>query len=125
MSAGKYSKDIKNHFFLITGKVAQANLKIEHRPTVKMWADVNTKPTQGKRFRVVRGGVMGVPMEYNDSNERRCTHLILMPKVESEKILVADSEVPEKAAIVIPARSPAKNPKRDILRGVDKESIPP
>ena len=32
-----------------------------------MWADVNTKPTQGKRFRVMRGEVMGVPEEYDFS----------------------------------------------------------
>ena len=43
MSAGKNSKHIKNRFFLITGKVAQGDLSIQHMGTKNMWADVNTK----------------------------------------------------------------------------------
>ena len=74
-----------------------------------------TKLTQGKRFRVMRGKVMGVPEEYDDDVERRRTHPLLMPKVESERISAADGEILEKAAIVAPAKLPAKNPKKGIL----------
>ena len=107
MSAGKNSKHIKNRFFLITDKVAQGYLKIEYKGTDEMWGDVNTKPTQGKRFRIMRAEVMGVSVDYDNDNERRCNHPLLMPKVESERISVADGEVLEKVAVVIPAEVPA------------------
>ena len=45
MSAGKKIKHIKNRFFLITDKMAQGDLNIEHKGTDEMWGDVNTKPT--------------------------------------------------------------------------------
>ena len=93
MSAGKNSKHIKNRFFLITNKVAQGNLKIEHKGTDKIWGDVNTNPTQGKRYRVMRAEVMGVSVNYEDDDEHRHTHPLLITKVESERILVADGEV--------------------------------
>ena len=61
MSAGKNSKHIKNSFFLITDKVAPGDIEIHYKGTDEMWADVNTKPMQGKMFRVMRGQVMGIP----------------------------------------------------------------
>ena len=103
-------------FFLITDKVAQGDLKIEHKGTDEMWGDVNTKPTQGKRFRVMQAEVMGVSVDYDDNDKRRCTHPLLVPKVESERILVADGEVLEKAYIVVPARELAKDPMQDCFR---------
>ena len=116
MSAGKNSKHIKNRFFLITDKVVQGDLKIEHKGTDEMWGDVNTKPTQGKRFRVLRAEVMGVSVDYEDKNERRCTHPLLTPKIESERILATDGEVLEKAAIVVPTWALAKTPKKYKLK---------
>ena len=61
--------------------MAQGDLKIHHKGTDKMWADVNTKPMQGKRFRIMRAKMMGVPAEYGDDVERRRTHQLLMPKI--------------------------------------------
>ena len=104
MSAGKNRKHIKNSSFLITDKVDQGDLEIQHKGTDKMWADVITKPLQGTRFRILRGKVMGVLAEYNDNVERMRTHPRLMPKIESERILAADGEILEKVAIVAPAR---------------------
>ena len=60
MSAGKNSRHIKNRFFLITDKVAQGDLSIQHKGTKDMWADVNTKPVQGLLFRKFRHEMMGV-----------------------------------------------------------------
>ena len=51
---GKNSKHIKNLFFLITDNVAHKGLKIKHKGTENMWADVNTKPRQGMTFNVIR-----------------------------------------------------------------------
>ena len=45
---------------------------------------------------------MGVSVDYDDDDERRRTHPLLMPEVKSERISVADGEVLEKAAIVAP-----------------------
>ena len=125
MSAGKNSKHIKNRFFLITDKVAQGDLKIEHMGTDDMWGDVNTKPTQGKRFRIMRAEVMGVSVDYDDDDERRRTHPLLMPNIESERISVTDGEILEKVAVVNPVKTPVKYPKEGETGGVGKRSIPP
>ena len=61
--------------------MAQGDLEIQHKGTDEMWADVKTKPTQGKRFLVMCGEVMGVSAEYDDDVERRRTHPLLMPKI--------------------------------------------
>ena len=50
---------------------------------------------------------MSVSVDYDNDDERRFTRPLLMPKIESERISVADGEVLEKADIVVPARSPA------------------
>ena len=63
MSTGRNSKHIKNRVFLITDKVAQRDLKIEHKGTDEMWGDVNTNPKQGKWFRFMRAEVMGVSVD--------------------------------------------------------------
>ena len=55
--------------------------KIQNKGTDEMWDDVNTKPTQGKMFRVVFGHVMGVSEEYEDDVDRRRTHLLFLPKI--------------------------------------------
>ena len=125
MSAGKNSKHIKKRCFLITDKVAQGNLEIHHKGTDDMWVDVNTKLTQGKRFRVMHRKVMGIRADYDDDVERRRTHPILMPKVESERISAADGEILKYFAIVAPAKSPAKNSTRGVLQGARVKSILP
>ena len=77
-----------------------------------MYANVNTKPMQGERFRFMRGHVMGIPEDYNDDIERSRTHPLLLPKIESEKLLATDGEVLEKSAIVVPAKRPKKEIKK-------------
>ena len=110
---------------IITDKVAHGDLKIEHMGTDDMWGDVNTKPTQGKRFRIMRAEVMGVSVDYDDDDERRRTHPLLMPKIESERISVTDGEILEKVAVVIPVKTPVKCPEKGKTGGVEKGSIPP
>ena len=68
---------------------------------------------------------MGVSVNYDDNDKRRRTHPLLIPKVESKRILVADGEVLKKAAIAVPAMSPAKETKKGKLKGVSKKSIAP
>ena len=64
----------------------------------------------------MRSEVMGMSAEYDDDVEHRHTHPLLMPKIESKWISASDGEILEKDAIVVLARSPAKKPKKGILR---------
>ena len=124
MSAGKNSKNTKNQFFLITDTVAQKDLQICHMGTDEMWEDVNIKPTQGKRYRVMSSKIMRFPVDYDDDEECRRTHPLLMPKVDAERISVADGEVLEKLAIFKSADPVRKKPRvKGILRDSTNRSI--
>ena len=79
----------------------------------------------GEKLRVMRAEVMGLSVDYDDDDERRRTHPLLMPKVESERISVSNGEVLKKAAIAVPARAPAQDPKKGKLKGVAKKLIAP
>ena len=111
MSAGKASKHIKNRFYLVTDKIAQGDLTVEHRPTKEMWADVNTKPLQGKLFREMRAQLMGVPIDYGDDQERRRTHPKLLPRVELNGAIPKSDlvEVLRKASGISRKRPPVKS----------------
>ena len=93
--------------------------------TDNMWGDVNTKPTQGNRFGVMRAEVMGISVAYDEDDERRRTHQLLLPKIESERISVTDGEILEKVAVVIPVKTTVKCPKKGKPGCVQKGSIPP
>ena len=116
MSAGKNSKHIKNHFFLIADKVAQGDVKIQHRGTKVMWADVNTKPLQGQMFREFRSHLMGISVEYDDDVERRNTHPKLLPEVEVE-------EVVSRGDLEVLVAATGVNKEREQIRGIKKRSI--
>eukprot|EP00804_Cyclotella_cryptica_P023105 CCRYP_000347-RE/>CCRYP_000347-RE protein AED:0.29 eAED:0.21 QI:0/-1/0/1/-1/0/1/0/371 len=62
-SSGKRTKHIKAKYFFVTDKVADGDVVIKHTPTETMWADMNTKPKQGKAFRVDRSYMMNCPVE--------------------------------------------------------------
>ena len=93
MSASKNSKHIKNSFFLITDRVSQEELKIQHKGTDEMWADMNTKPLQGMKFQKMRAQVMGIAVEYDDNTEHQRTHPLLMPKVKPIALSWDDKKV--------------------------------
>ena len=46
--------------------------------------------------------VMGISVDYDDDDERRRTHPLLLPKIESVRISVTDGEILEKFKIVTP-----------------------
>ena len=83
-------------------------LEIQHKGMDDMWADVNTNPTQWKRFRVMHDHVMGISDDYDDDVERRRTHPLLLSNMESERLSETDGEVLEKAAIVTPEKRTTK-----------------
>ena len=120
--AGKNSKHIKNRCFLITDKVAQGDLEIQHKGTDKMWANVNTKPTQEKRFRIMRGEVVGVSAEYDNNIERRRIRLFFMPKIESARVYKAYGKILDKVSVVTLAKFPTNKSKNGILRGSQNQN---
>eukprot|EP00804_Cyclotella_cryptica_P002489 CCRYP_018085-RG/>CCRYP_018085-RG protein AED:0.29 eAED:0.29 QI:0/-1/0/1/-1/1/1/0/626 len=64
-SSGKRTKHIKAKYFFVTDKVADGDVVIAHTPTETMWADMNTKPKQGRGFRVDRSYMMNCPVDLN------------------------------------------------------------
>ena len=67
-----------------------------------MWADMNNKPLQGMKFRVLRGQVVGSPVEYDDKVERWRTHHLLMSKIEPMSLSWDDTEVLKKVEVIMP-----------------------
>ena len=72
-SSSKRTKHINNRYFLVKDKIEGGELEIQHMCTDKLWADVHTKPQQGKLFYVMRSKLMNCPEEYDDEVERKHT----------------------------------------------------
>ena len=104
VSAGKNSRHIKNRFFLITDKVAQGGLTIQHMGTKNMWADVNRNPVQGLLFRKFQYEMMGIPVEYNKNIEQRNTYPMLLPKVVTERLTIPENDLFGEIAVLAPAK---------------------
>ena len=116
MSAGNNRKHVKNTFFFITDKVAQGDLEIRHMVTKEMWADINTKTEQGQLFRIFGDDLMGVAVDYDNDGERKCTHQLLLPKVEAEMVSQQDGDLLEKIGVAVPK-------KKGTLQGKKSKSI--
>ena len=128
MLAEKNSNHIKNRFFLVTDKVAQMEIEIHNMGTKSMWADVNTNPVQGVLFRIFRSEMMGVSVEYDDNVERRFTHPLLLPMIESERVSLPDSDFWEKISVVVPVKNVAKPrlvDKKGTVRGSKRKLMSP
>ena len=48
--------------------MAQGDLEIEHFPAERMWADILTKPPQGRAFREFRAELMNCTVEYKEES---------------------------------------------------------
>ena len=73
-------------------KIAIGDIEVQHKGTDEMWGDINMKPIQGTKYRVMRALVTGISADYDDDAERQRTHPLLMPKVESDIVHVTDKE---------------------------------
>ena len=67
-SSSKRTKHIKVKYILIKDKVDWEEITIKHCPTEQMRTDINTKLKQGAVFWAIRGHVMGIPTDYNDTS---------------------------------------------------------
>ena len=60
--------------------------------------------------------MMGVAVEYDDDAEQKCTHHLLLPKVEAEMVSQQDGDLLEKIGISVPK-------KKGTLQGKKNKSI--
>jgi hypothetical protein len=65
-SSRKKTKHIKAKFFFIKNRIDTGEMKVTHCPTEEMWADVLTKPLQGRAFRLMRSKLMNCSLDYED-----------------------------------------------------------
>ncbi len=65
-SSGKKPKHIKAKFFFIKDRIDAGEMKVTHCPTKEMWANVLTKPLQGRAFRLMRSKLMNCSVDYED-----------------------------------------------------------
>ena len=116
-SSSKRTKHIKSRYFFVKDCVDRGELSIEHMPTDQMWADINTKPLQGKGFRAMRAQLMNVPELYDDEEERRRTPTNLLPS--------GDSTAPPERPITKNKDQPGSSYCRSVLDGtVASEGTP-
>ena len=65
---------------------------------------MNTKPVQGALFRIFRSVMISAPFECDDDVERRCTHPLLLPIIDTERVYLPDGDILEKIAVVVPVK---------------------
>lgn len=66
MSSSKRTKHLKAKCFFIADRVNDGEVTIEHLPIEEMCIDVNTKPNEGKRFRMDRAKLMNCAIDIQD-----------------------------------------------------------
>ena len=52
--------------------------------------------------------MIGVSVEYDDEVERRRTHPLLLPEIDTERVSLPNGDILEKIAIVVPVKKVAK-----------------
>ncbi len=62
--SGKKTKHIRAKFFFIKDRIANKEMILVNCPTEGMWADILTKPLQGKAFRVMTSNLMNCDENY-------------------------------------------------------------
>eukprot|EP00804_Cyclotella_cryptica_P030535 CCRYP_020167-RA/>CCRYP_020167-RA protein AED:0.47 eAED:0.47 QI:0/-1/0/1/-1/0/1/0/307 len=83
-SSGKRTKHIKAKYFFVTDKVADGDVVIKHTPTETMWADMNTKPKQGRAFRIDRSYMMNCPEDLDQDNSARNEKEVMSTSTEGD-----------------------------------------
>ena len=69
---------------MITDRVQQGDLEIQHKPTGEILADYESKPTRGTLFRSHRAEIINFPLYYDGDAEYRRTHPKLLSKNEAD-----------------------------------------
>ena len=72
----------------------------------------------------MRGHVMGISEDYDNGVERRRTHPLFLPKIESGRLLVIDREVLDMSAIVTPRKRPTKKTEKRTNVSLPPQDMP-
>ena len=64
VSSSKCTKHIKAKYFFVCHYNSTGEVDLQYCPTDQMWADVLTKPLQGKKIRLMRSFLMNCPKDY-------------------------------------------------------------
>ena len=80
MHHSKRTKHIKVRYFLVKYKIDINKLEVKHISTDIMWYDVLNKSKKVTPFRVFRGAFMNVSEHYDDDEECKNTHTMLLPR---------------------------------------------
>ena len=70
-SSTKRTRHLNVKLFHIKDVIARGDLSVEYCPTEEMWADVLTKPLQGRAYRVMRSKLMNCPVDYVDECNKK------------------------------------------------------
>ena len=84
-SSGKKTKHIKAKFFFIKDRIDAGEVKVTHCPTGEMWADVLTKPLQGRAFRLMRSKLMNCSIDYEDEQSEKEEEEIRRAKLKANE----------------------------------------
>ena len=68
-SSGRKTKHIRAKFFFIKDRIDDGEVTVVNCPTEGMWADILTKPLQGKAFRLMRSKLMNCEEDYFENEE--------------------------------------------------------
>jgi hypothetical protein len=118
-SSTKRTKHINVRYFFVKDKIEKGEIELEHCPTEVMWADMNTKPRQGRAFIMFRSMLMGIPEDYNDEKEG-IARARAMKACEEAKKAEEERKSVESAAAMTP------NPPQECVGdGANKENLPP
>ena len=66
-------KHMNVKFFFAHDMIEKGLMEVDYCPTEEMWADVLTKPLQGKAFREMRSKLMNMPVDYVDPPAQKST----------------------------------------------------
>ncbi len=69
VSSLKRTKHIKAKYFLIKDYCNSGEIDLRYCPIDMMWADVLTKPLQGKKFRDMRAFIQSCSQDYDNDAE--------------------------------------------------------
>jgi len=67
--SSKQTKHIKAKYFLIKDYYDAGEIDVKFCPTDEIWANVLTKPLQGRKFRDMRDFLQNCPWDYDDDTE--------------------------------------------------------
>ena len=73
--SSKWTKHIKVKYFLVKNYYNSGQIDLHYCPTNVMWADILTKPMQGRKFRDMRAFLQNCPRDYDDDIELQTDQL--------------------------------------------------